>query len=166
MFSAAYLIAACARPAGAAALDVPVFPDGGGQCGPAALAGVLRFWGGRADPRELRGEVYRGSLNGSLSVDLILAAQARGMTAEILEGGLPRVKKELAAGRPVIAFVNRGFRLLPIGHYLVLTGYDDRRGGFYANSGSRKDAFFGYETFSRQWERTGQWALLITPSAR
>lgn len=150
----------------AAPLDVPLFPDRTDQCGPSALAGVLKFWGGDADPAKLKPEIYRSSLKGSLPMDLMLAARDRGMNAEILEGGLPSVKKELEAGRPVIAFVNRGFQLLPVGHFLVVTGADDARGGIYANSGARKNQFIPYKTFEKQWERTERWALSISPNAR
>lgn len=167
----AVLLTGCATaarpgPAGADAvrLDVPLFPDRTDQCGPAALAGVLRFWGKEAGMAALKQEVYRASLKGSISVDLLLAAQARGMSAQLLDGDLAQVKKELDAGHPLIAFLNQGLSFLPVGHYLVVTGYDARRHGVYVNSDARKNAFMTDESFDRQWKRTDRWALLILPS--
>jgi ABC-type bacteriocin/lantibiotic exporter with double-glycine peptidase domain len=146
-------------------LEVPFFPDHADQCGPSALASILGFWGEKADPGRLKEEIYLADLRGSLPVDLLLAAQAHGMSAEILDGGLPRLKKELDAGHPVVAFVNLGYRFIPIGHYLVITGYDDRRQALTAHSGMKKDRLISYEKFSRQWERTERWSLLILPAA-
>jgi hypothetical protein len=100
-----------------------------------------------------------------LPVDLQLAAQARGMSSEMLEGGLPQLKRELDAGHPVIAFVNRGFRFLPVGHFMVVTGYDDGSRSVYAHSGMKKNEPIPYETFLKLWNRTDQWALLILPAA-
>jgi len=147
-------------------IPVPFFADRTDQCGPSALASVLRFWGDGAEPGLLRGEVYRAGLQGSLPVDLLLAARARGMDARVLEGGLRRVQEELDAGHPVIAFVNRGLRAYPIGHYLVLTGYDEARRGLYAHSGVERDAFVPYGRFEREWEKTEHWALLVLPPGR
>jgi hypothetical protein len=147
-------------------LDVPLFPDRTDQCGPAALAGVLRFWAKDVEMGALKREMYRPALNGSLAVDLLLAAQEHGMSAELLDGGLAQIKTELDAGHPLIAFVNRGPRLLPVGHFLVVTGYDPRRRGVYINSGARKDVFMSDASFERQWGRADRWALLILPSTQ
>ena len=150
--------------AGAVRLDVPLFPDRSDQCGPAALAGVLRFWNKQVAMPELKQEIYRSSLKGSLSIDLLLAAQDHGMSAQLLDGDLAQVKKELDAGHPLIAFINQGLRFLPVGHYLVVTGYDARRHGLYVNSDVRKNAFMTDASFERQWGRADRWALLILPS--
>ncbi|HVE13975.1 MAG TPA: C39 family peptidase [Elusimicrobiota bacterium] len=155
-----------AAPRAAAALDVPFFPDGSGQCGPTALASVLRYWGDSARPGELRDQIYRGDLKGSLPVDLLLAARARGLSARILEGSLDELKRELDAGHPVIAFVNVGLRAYPVGHYLVLTGYDEARRLLYAHSGTQKDALVPYGRFERQWRNAERWALLVLPPGR
>jgi ABC-type bacteriocin/lantibiotic exporter with double-glycine peptidase domain len=146
-------------------LDVPFFPDDTDQCGPSALASVLGFWGRKAEPVRIKEEIYRAELKGSLPVDLLLAAQAHGMTAEMPDETLDSLKKELDAGHPVIAFVNQGYRFLPIGHYLVVTGYDDRRGEIFAHSGTKKNDPVPYGKFLRQWDRTDRWTLLILPAA-
>ena len=145
-------------------LDVPLFPDRTDQCGPAALAGVLRFWGKDVGMAALKQEIYRASLRGSLSVDLLLAAQDHGMSAQLLDGDLAQVRKELDAGHPLVAFLNQGLSFLPVGHYLVVTGYNARRHGVYVNSDVRKNVFMSDARFKKQWERTDRWALLILPS--
>ncbi|MGH7220236.1 MAG: hypothetical protein ACREI1_07895, partial [Nitrospiraceae bacterium] len=57
---------------------VPFFPDGTEQCGPATLASVLTYWGIPSEPAVLKVEIYRPQLRGTLPMDLLLAAQARG----------------------------------------------------------------------------------------
>ena len=144
-------------------LSVPFFPDNTDQCGPSALASVLEYWGKPEAPERLRAEIYRAGLKGSLTVDLLLAAGSRGLSAEMVEGGLPRLRAELDAGRPLIAFVNAGFSFYPVGHYLVITGYDDRRRCILAHSGMKRDQRIPYGKFEKQWKQNGQWALLILP---
>lgn len=144
-------------------LAVPFFPDDSDQCGPSALAGVLAYWGSSASPASLRREIYRARLKGALTIDLLLAAQSRGFSAEMAEGGLERVRTELDAGRPVIAFVDVGVTVLALGHYVVITGYDDGRRQFFAHSGMKRDKVIPYDKFEKQWKAAGQWALLIQP---
>ncbi|MDD5303097.1 MAG: C39 family peptidase [Elusimicrobia bacterium] len=154
-----------ARPFGslilAVLLGVPFFPDKTDQCGPSALASVLAFWGKPAEPKDLKTEIYVEKIGGSLPMDLLIAARAHGLAAEMSSGSLDGIKANLDAGRPVIAFVNMGWRFLPIGHFLVVTGYDEARRGVYAHTGVRKDAFVPYRQFLKQWDRTGRWALVV-----
>ncbi len=147
-------------------LEVPFFPDDTNQCGPSTLASVLNFWGKTTTPEELKREIFRSKLKGALSVDMLLTPRSHGMSAEMLEGGLPRLKKELAAGHPLIVFVNLGFRFIPIGHYMVVIGYDDRRQAIYVHSGRKKNEPVSYQKFLNWWEKTEQWTLLILPPAR
>lgn len=144
-------------------LNVPFFPDNTDQCGPSVLASVLWYWGKQAEPALLRRETYQAHLKGSLTVDLLLAAESRGLSAEILNASLPRVKSELDAGHPLIAFINTGYSFYPVGHYLVITGYDDSGQHIFAHSGMKRDMEISYKKFDRQWEATKRWTLLILP---
>jgi len=142
---------------------VPFFPDDSDQCGPATLASVLSFWGVPTDPQVLKEEIYLPRLRGTLPVDLLLAAQARGLQAEIYRGSLDNLKAELKAEHPLVAFLNLGYALFPQGHYVVVTGYDDQRQGVYIHSGLERDVFLPYERFLRSWEKMGRWTLLVLP---
>ncbi len=144
-------------------LEVPFFPDGTDQCGPSALASLLGYWGKSALPSELRAEIYRANLKGALTVDMLLAARRRGLSAEMVDGSVAFAKAELDEGRPVLAFVNVGLRVVPIGHYLVLTGYDEEQRCFFAHSGKRRDLRISYAKLDGQWEKTNRWALKIMP---
>jgi hypothetical protein len=147
-------------------LDVPFFPDKTDQCGPSALASVLSFWGPPVEPRVLKKEIYLAQLKGSLPIDLLLAAQNRGFEARLYNGSIDDLKSELRKGHPLVAFLNRGFDFFPIGHYVVVSGYDEAREGLYVDSGSAKDQFVRYKCFLRNWDKTQRSTLLILPRGR
>lgn len=152
-----------ARPGGKEGprLVVPFFPDRRDQWGPAALAGVLGYWGRPAEPAALRREIYFPKQRGSVALDLTNAARARGLQAEMSTGSLEVLKRELDAGRPVIVLVNTGYRFLPVRNFMVVTGYNEWLGGVYAHFGPNKDAFLPYSMFEKDWEKAGRWLLLI-----
>jgi ABC-type bacteriocin/lantibiotic exporter with double-glycine peptidase domain len=146
-------------------LVVPFFADDSDQCGPATLASVLSYWGISAKPGNLKKEVYLPSLRGTLPIDMFLAAQTFGMKVESYSGTLLNIRLELDRGRPLVAFLNLGYRFFPQGHYVVITGYDDRKQGLYVHSGLEPNKFVSYERFLRDWKKTGQWTLLIIPKS-
>lgn len=143
---------------------VPFFPDETDQCGPATLAGVLSFWGTQVEPGSLKPEVYLEKVKGSLSIDLLLTARRHGFQVETYAGDWERIKSEIEAGHPLIAFVNFGSTIFSRGHYVVITGYDEGKQGIYINSGLTADRFMSYDEFIKGWEKTGRWTLKILPS--
>jgi len=146
-------------------VDVPFFPDKTDQCGPSALASVLSFWGRAVEPAVLKKEIYLAHLKGSLPIDLMLAAKSRGFEARLYSGSIDDLKSELGKGHPLVAYINRGFNLLPIGHYVVVCGYDEGRQGLFVHSGLSKDRFISYRSFLRSWNKTQRLTLLILPPA-
>jgi len=146
-------------------LVVPFFPDQTDQCGPTALASILAYWGIQSDPFTLKDEIYLHRLRGTLSIDLLVAAQSRGLHAEGFGGTLDQVKTELNAARPVVALLNLGWIIYPRGHYVVVTGYDEQRQGVYLHSGLTRDLFVPYPEFLINWEKTGRWMLQVQPVA-
>lgn len=144
-------------------LRVPFYSDNTDQCGPSALASVLTFWGPPIDPPILKKEIYLDHLKGSLSIDLLLAAQNRGFKAHLYSGSIDDLKSELKKGHPLVAFINRGFDFYPIGHYVVINGYDEARRGLYVHSGSAQNKFVRYKSFLKDWDKTQRSTLLILP---
>jgi ABC-type bacteriocin/lantibiotic exporter with double-glycine peptidase domain len=147
-------------------LQVPFFPDHTDQCGPSVVASVLSFWGTPVTPLELKREIYTAHLKGSLAVDLLLSAQKHDFKAHLYEGSVDDLKAELAKGHPVIAFLNRGYDFLPVGHYVVIIGFDDERQGLVIHSGTQKNKFISYKRFSGFWDKTQRSTLLILPPER
>lgn len=144
-------------------LDVPFFADTTDQCGPSTLAAVLTFWGHSADPTALKRELYTAKLHGTLPMDLVLGARAHGLKADMARGDLAVLQSELRAGRPVIAMINVGFALVPIDHYVVITGFDDDHQRLTAHSAGAEHKMFSYKSFLRAWEKTDFWMMTARP---
>jgi hypothetical protein len=145
---------------------VPFFPDDTDQCGPATLASLLTYWGVQSELPALKAEMYSPRLRGTLPIDLLLAAQARGLQAEGSSGTVERLKAELDAHHPVVVLLNLGWIVFPQGHYVVITGYDERQQGVYMHSGLDRNLFVPYVKFFSNWEKTGRWMLRVQPMER
>jgi ABC-type bacteriocin/lantibiotic exporter with double-glycine peptidase domain len=152
--AAAAALAACAGPTRApegVRLNVPYFT--GGPCGPAAMASVMTFWGEPTDPERLGAR--RCEERGTLPADLLVAAQGQGLQARSFQATVQDVRDELRLGHPIVAYLKSRF--------VVVTGFDDSRGGFFVH-GDSADGFVPYGRFMERWERTGRWALLLVPA--
>jgi hypothetical protein len=133
------------------------------QCGPAALAMVLRYWGAAADPEEIGRALYLPSARGVLNLELEFAARRRGFRTEAFEGTLDRAKAELRRGRPLIVFQDLGRGPVSVPHFAVLLGYDDRTEVVVLHSGTTAYHVLSYAEFLRTWAARRAWSLLITP---
>jgi ABC-type bacteriocin/lantibiotic exporter with double-glycine peptidase domain len=145
-------------------LAVPFFPDDSDQCGPVTLASILAYWGTSAPLQDLQDEVYLPALHGSLPMDLVTAAQARGLDAMSYRGSLSNIMVEINKGHPLVALLDSGYWIFSKGHFVVITGYDALRGGVYVHSGTSADLFIPYERFLDPWNKTGRWTLRIIPA--
>jgi ABC-type bacteriocin/lantibiotic exporter with double-glycine peptidase domain len=148
---------------GAHHLSVPFFPSEKNDCGPAALASLLRYWGASLTPEEIAAETYLPRLRGSLGIDLVHYARRHGFQISSHPGSLSDVRFQLREGRPLMALLNLGSSLFPRGHYVVITGFDDVRQVFLVHSGVNPDLEIPYDHFLRDWKKTDFWTLLILP---
>ena len=147
-------------------LNVPFFSDHRDQCGPATLAAVLQFWGRHDTPQSLKADLYTPRLKGTLMMDVLLAAQAAGMKTSLYTGSLDDLRTELKAGHPLIAFLNLGFAVVPVGHYVVIVGFDEARQMVCLHSGKQAEEWLPYKKFFRVWSKTDNATLLILPPER
>ncbi len=143
---------------------VPFIAQEALQCGPAALAMVLQYYGARVDQDEIAREIYLPSVRGTLNLDLEFYARRRGFQARAFQGTLDRVKDELRRGRPLIVFQDLGLPGYPVPHFAVLLGYDDRAGVVVLHSGTTPYRVASYAEFEATWARRRGWTLLITPA--
>lgn len=151
-------------PAGAAYISsVPFYPQNDHMCGPSSLASVIGYYGRGAGMAEVAREVYSARLKGTLPVDLLIYARDRGFEADYYSGSLDDLRKNVSGKRPLIIFLNLGLESYPVGHYVVITGYDDRLKVVVAHSGPVKDEVFSYDDLLKDWGKTGFSTLLITP---
>jgi ABC-type bacteriocin/lantibiotic exporter with double-glycine peptidase domain len=143
---------------------VPFIAQEAYQCGPAALAMVLQYWGAAADAEEIGRALYLPSARGVLNLELEFHARRRGFRTEAFEGTLERAKTELRQGRPLIVFQDLGRGPVSVPHFAVLLGYDDRAEVVVLHSGTTAYHVLPYAEFLRTWAARRGWALLITPA--
>jgi len=139
--------------------NVPFYPQTTYQCGPSSLAEVLNYWGVEVTPDEIAGEIYSKSARGTLSIDMVLYAQGRGLRANQYEGRMEDIRKNIDSGYPLIVLVDHGFSFYQVNHFMVVTGYNEH--GIIVNSGKDKNKFISEKDFMRSWEKTKFWTLLI-----
>jgi ABC-type bacteriocin/lantibiotic exporter with double-glycine peptidase domain len=130
------------------------------DCGPTALAMVLRYWNPDTDVQPLLSRPVDAQ---SSAADLRGMARERGYSAFVVEGKVEDLVHEIKLGRPVIVGVAKPTALGPIAHYEVLVGMHpgtqrvatlDPARGFRQNS---------YRAFLEEWVATGSVLIVIMP---
>jgi hypothetical protein len=138
--------------------NVPFFPQTEYQCGPAALATVLKHAGADVDADALVPEVYAPGLRGTLQPELLGAARRHGFVPYVLEPQPAALAAELAARRPVLVLQNLGVERVPVWHYAVVVGLsgDD----VILRSGTQQRRIERGSRFLREWQRGANWAFV------
>jgi predicted double-glycine peptidase len=110
---------------------VPSFPlvrqDSNYDCGAAALAAVMRYWGQSATPASIEDELGRS--NGRLKAgDMVTYARRKGLHAYVFFGTMTDVVHEIRQGRPVIVGLGKSFEeKKALSHYEVVVGYEPEK---------------------------------------
>jgi tetratricopeptide (TPR) repeat protein len=138
------------------------------RCGAGSLALVLGARGGSHPAHDLEAVLPEVPGRGVLSVDMLLAARARGFDAALLTGTPARLQRELAAGRPAILML----RLLDapgerrdIYHYVVADGLDASRGLFRLQYGDGKARWAPLSSIDSGWKAAGHALLVVRTRA-
>lgn len=143
-------------------LDVPFERQRPGECGPAALTSLLKYWGAAVDAEAMR-KIYSRGIDGTLGFDLWREARRAGLAAlEVRELSPEALRGLLAQGVPVIVNLGRGSRQ----HYVLVTGWDRARGRWLFHDGRRPHARAPAARFEKRWRETGRWALIAFPPDR
>lgn len=148
-------------PVPAAAVTVPGVPfvaQTARDCGPAALAMVLGFFGEAASLEELTARLYHPGAEGTFTLDLLLEAKRRGLEARQIRGDLETLRATLAQGRPLLVFLDVGrVSWAPRWHFAVAIGLAPD--GVVLHSGDRAAVTLSVDRFLAAWARTDHWAL-------
>ncbi|MGH8129712.1 MAG: PA2778 family cysteine peptidase, partial [Steroidobacteraceae bacterium] len=139
----------------------PFFPQDEYQCGPAALAMLLRASGVEVTPATVAPEVFIPGRRGSLQIELIGAARRHGRLPYPLAATAHELVAELDAGRAVLVLQNLGATQLPIWHYAVLIGYDSERNLAILRSGRKERLEMRWQRFAGTWHRGGRFAFTV-----
>jgi tetratricopeptide (TPR) repeat protein len=180
LISAVVLLAGCAAPqvsaiverpppglaASAEIATVPFFPQEDYQCGPAALAMLLRDAGREATPESLVPQVFLPGRKGSLQAELLAGARRHGLVAYELAPRLEALLREIDGGTPVLVLQNLALSWAPQWHYAVAIGYDLKQRSLVLRSGVTRRLAMSLDTFERTWARSGHWAMIALAPGR
>jgi len=146
--------------------EVPFYPQQEYQCGPAALATLLRWSGVETDPERLVPRVYLPARQGSLQPEIIAEARRHGRLSYVLPPRFDAMLAELQAGHPVLVLQNLGLSWWPVWHYAVVVGYDPVGDDVILRSGRRQRHIVSRTTFEHTWRRADRWALITLQPPR
>lgn len=136
------------------------------QCGPAALESVLRYWGVEADASTLAGSLSSGRARGVLNIALAQQMKERGFWTQMESSDLRGLEGWIRKGIPPIVALHVGPFGMPLYHFAVVTGFDNRQGLLYLNAGRSTTEVMTAAQFDARWGRAGRWALIVCPPER
>jgi predicted double-glycine peptidase len=148
---------------------MPFFKQDAYQCGPAALAMVIDYWyektgkGPRVTPEQIVPDIYSPTARGVLGMDLAIYARKQGFATREFSGTVEELKALVDERIPPLILVDFGFSLYQVNHFVVVIGYN--RDGVIVTSGQHENQFIREGELTRIWRKTGNWTLVIKPSA-
>jgi hypothetical protein len=142
------------------------------NCGPANLAMALSFWGWRGDQRQTAAFLKPNKMDKNVMPYEMLdfVYQETDLAASVRVGGdFEMLKALIASGFPVI--VEKGFEGIGfsgwMGHYQVLTGYDDAVQHFIAQDSYKgANQTVSYTDLLSQWRAFNYTYLIVYPPDR
>ncbi|CAM3517349.1 C39 family peptidase [Deinococcus frigens] len=139
------------------------------NCGPVTVGMALSRWGSTLNQYDIAPKLKTNGGDVNVSPEELAAfARSQSMSVHLARGGTPlMLRRLLAAGFPVIAetwFVTHDSG--GMGHYRLLTGYDDAGGTFSALDSYMGRLGFSYAELDELWRAFGRTYLVIAPRAR
>ena len=139
------------------------------NCGPATLSTALSYWGWQGDQRDTRAylrpnyqQVDDKNVSPTEMVAFVESETALNALTRV-GGDIELLKRFIAAGFPVV--IERGLQQHPsdwMGHYVLLTGYDDARARFISqDSLIMADLPVPYEQIDGSWWRDFNYTYLV-----
>jgi ABC-type bacteriocin/lantibiotic exporter with double-glycine peptidase domain len=114
--------------------SVPQLHQGRKECGPTALAMVLRYWGVKKSSDELKDDLNWDPEKGVSFMSMLnFPYQKYGLRVNTIDslktGSIEAIMEQISQGRPVIAlqYINYG----GLTHWRVVIGYDHKKGKIY-----------------------------------
>jgi len=142
------------------------------NCGPANLSMALSFWGWKGDQRATAAFLKPNQRDKNVMPYEMenFVDQETELNAVVRVGGdLQMLKTFISSGFPVI--VEKGFEGVGfdgwMGHYQVVSGYDDAKGEFYVQDSYKgPDLPMPYQQFQSDWRAFNYTYLVIYPPDR
>lgn len=135
--------------------DVPVVrQEARDDCGAAALASVLKFWGRDATPSAIEARI--GQENRRLRAgDIVAYARQEGLRSYVFFGNLADIRYELEQGRPVLVGLGKALdSKRAVLHYEVVVGYEPKQARLLLIDPDRGFQVDSVDGFSTEWMRS------------
>jgi ATP-binding cassette subfamily B protein len=131
-----------------------VLQDQNDDCGAAALAAVLRYYGHDATPRSVLDAVGRSD-NRLRAGDMTAYARKVGLHSYVFFGTMNDIVYELKRGRPIIVGLGKQFEeKKALSHYEVVVGYEPNKKLVLLADPGRGFQVDSLEGFGKEWART------------
>ncbi|HMI89118.1 MAG TPA: cysteine peptidase family C39 domain-containing protein [Polyangiaceae bacterium] len=132
--------------------NFPHVPQAGDKdCGAAALAAVLRYWGHAASPESIEAALGRAD-NRLQAGDMEAYARGLGLRSYVFYGTMKDVVHELEQGRPVIVGLGKMVEeKKALSHYEVVVGYEPNKKQVLLLDPARGWQVDSLEGFAKEW---------------
>lgn len=145
--------------------NTPFFSQDAYQCGPAALATVLTYYGHERQPQQLSPWLFTPDAKGSFPTELDAVTRKEGFVAYPLND-MDSLLTEVAANHPVLVLQNLGTDWLRRWHFAVVVGYDLDKREVILRSGTLQRRVTPIDVFDKTWSRSERWGRVILPPTR
>lgn len=137
---------------------VPSFPrvmqDASNDCGAAALAAVMRFWGQSATSESIERDLGRTD-HRLRAADMVAYARNVGLHSYVFYGTMTDVAHELRRGRPIIVGLGKSYaEKKALSHYEVVVGYEPEKKLVLLLDPGRGWQIDTLRGFAEEWART------------
>ncbi|MBI4432475.1 MAG: C39 family peptidase [Candidatus Omnitrophica bacterium] len=144
--------------------NVPPVAQKAHECGPAALESIFRYWGASMDAQRISESVFKRGWRGVFNFSLTQEARRRGFwTQTPVLSSTASLKEWIQKGVPPLVMIDHGLLWAHQYHFIVISGFDDQKGVFYANTGQSVSRTIPYRDFEVKWKKAGRWCLIICP---
>jgi ABC-type bacteriocin/lantibiotic exporter with double-glycine peptidase domain len=136
------------------------------DCGAAALAAVLGYWGARTKPDDVWKAVRRAPDDRVAAAELTAYARSHGFDAYVFHGTVADIEKELGEGRPVIVGVAKPYGDRWLKHYEVVAGFHPGSRAVLTFDPARGWSKNSLPGFFAEWEPVGRILIVVFPAER
>jgi predicted double-glycine peptidase len=136
------------------------------DCGAAALAAVVRFWGHSASPESIEATLGRAD-NRLQAGDMETYARSLGMRSYVFFGTMKDIVHELEQGRPVIVGLGKMFDddKKALSHYEVVVGYEPNTKQLLLLDPARGWQVDSLDGFAKEWAISKAVMMVTFPAA-
>lgn len=137
------------------------------QCGPAALESVFHRWGKTHGADIIASDLMGSGERGVLNFMLAKYAHDRGYWTQTFQSETSEdIKSWIEKDIPPIVMLRIGPVLLQDYHFVVIKGFNESEGVYYANIGKGQTYVLDDRDFQGRWKDAHFWTLIVCPPDR